>query len=151
MKEIIGNIWNIPCDAICIPTNGNVDGRGRAIMGAGLARQAADRFPDIKESFGLQMFEQPNLKVCIIHRFTHFDRRCVLLSFQTKSSWKDPSNIGLITESAEELVDAMNWEKFRTILLPHVGCGLGKLNWEEEVKPILSKILDNRFIAVSEK
>lgn len=151
MLETIGDIWNIPCDAICIPTNNQLDGRGRAIMGAGLAKQAADKFPGIKESFGLQMLAVPDAKIYIIHKFIHFNKPCLLLSFQTKYNWKNPSNLNLIMASAEDLVDVAVYEEFKTVLLPRVGCGLGVLDWESEVKPILSKILDDRFIGVSQK
>ena len=39
-------------------------------------------------------------------------------------------------------------EPWKRIGLPIVGCGLGRRDWEKEVKPILSKYLDNRFFII---
>jgi len=45
MKIVYGDIWKYPADVICITTNGDINSRGRAIMGAGIALQAQQKHP----------------------------------------------------------------------------------------------------------
>ncbi|MCZ2224447.1 MAG: hypothetical protein LC122_12560 [Chitinophagales bacterium] len=47
MIEVIGNLFDFVniADAICITTNGIVKSNQEAVMGAGIALQAAEKFP----------------------------------------------------------------------------------------------------------
>ena len=47
MKEIKSDIWKVKADWICVTTNGKIRADGRAVMGAGIAKDAKIRFPDI--------------------------------------------------------------------------------------------------------
>lgn len=54
--ELIGNLWDfhrtdLEC-FIVIPTNGVLKANGDAVMGAGLAKQAAQRFPTLPKLLG---------------------------------------------------------------------------------------------------
>ena len=42
MIEIKGSLFNEPCDAFCITTNGFIKKDGTCVMGRGCAKQAAD-------------------------------------------------------------------------------------------------------------
>jgi len=53
----------------------------------------------------------------------------------------------LIERSASELFNKVVLMKIDRIYVPRPGCGFGVLNWEE-VKPVLEKIWDDRFIVV---
>ncbi len=74
---------------------------------------------------------------------------------QEAPGWGSPSLLQLIEQSARELValadlhrmpnKASRWD---SIVLPRPGCGAGELNWDE-VRPILSAILDDRFYAIT--
>jgi hypothetical protein len=35
------------------------------------------------------------------------------------------------------------------VVMPRVGCGLGQLDWDNQVKPLLEMYLDDRFWVVS--
>lgn len=54
--ELIGNLWDFyrtESDCfIVIPTNGVLKSNGEAVMGAGLAKQAAQRFPTLPQLLG---------------------------------------------------------------------------------------------------
>jgi len=58
MLEIDGDLFAQKCDAICIPTNGALDTGGRSVMGAGVAKAAKDRFPNLPREIGkrIRMF-----------------------------------------------------------------------------------------------
>lgn len=144
MKEIKGNIWNYQGKGhwIIITTNGNVKNNGKAVMGRGIARQAAVRFPKLPTMLG----EQINLLGNILH---HWDKEG-LLFFPTKHNWWEKSDIDLIEKSTQELknfFDEVITDYPTPIYLVRPGCSNGGLDWKD-VKPILEKYLDDRFVVV---
>lgn len=151
MKIETGDIWD-KYDLghwICIPTNGMVNAGGYLIMGKGLAKQASDRFPGLRQRWGKHVANEGN------YPFSDCANR--LLSFPTKNNWKDPSPLNLIRQSASRLRDHLPlvhaWYVSEglsplPICLPKVGCDLGGLNWTTQVYPLLSTILDDNFLAI---
>lgn len=123
----------------CVTTNGVVKNNGSLVMGAGVAKEAAKRFPELPHLLGQLVDERGN------HVFV-FDQFGVA-SFPTKHHWKENSDLQLIEQSCRELV----WlsKKWDFVLLPRVGCGMGGLDWENEVKPLVSKYFtSDKFIIV---
>lgn len=147
MKEIKGNIFEVEADAICCPTNGIVKQNGELVMGAGLAKQFAERYLWLPKRLGREVSEQGNVvAVCQVDTTTGEPD---VVSFPTKHHWKFPSDLDLIKKSAKALVqwtDHFGWKK---VVLPRVGCGLGQLDWETQVKPVLEEILDDRFYVIT--
>lgn len=143
MIEKSGDIWRSGADVICIPTNGTVGRRGQLIMGAGLAKQAADRYRKLPNLAGNWVSQRGN----VVGVF-HFDRAPIIVTFPTKWDWRDKSDINLIRASAKQLANLADASWFQlSIALPRVGCGLGGLAWEQ-VRPVLSEHLDDRFTVV---
>ena len=62
--------------------------------------------------------------------------------------WACKADINIIKQSANELVILTDTLGFSDVILPYVGCGAGELDWEQ-VKPILSDILDDRFTCMT--
>lgn len=145
LREVVGDIWDFDCTMRVIPTNGFVkkaDARGvrHAVMGAGLAKQAATKYPNLPEVLARCILKDGNHVAGIRHD---------LLAFPTKEVWWQRSSLVLIERSAKELkalVDAMGWT---LVAVPRVGCGNGQLRWAE-VKLILEHALgdDPRFVIV---
>ena len=54
MKEIKGDIFDYIgiADAICVTTNGIVKKNGELVMGAGIAKAMADKYPDLAKVLG---------------------------------------------------------------------------------------------------
>jgi hypothetical protein len=167
MHEIVGDLFDSEkADAICITTNGFVNSQGSCTMGAGNALQAKQRWPGIQMRLGALILKKENL----VHLLTvgeagelriplfgfaglqHHRVPYHIVSFPTKHHWKDNSDLKLIEQSARQLVElaaTMNWHT--GIVLPRPGCGLGKLSWKGEVRPLLEPILDDRFYVISPK
>ncbi len=145
MKEIKGNIFDITdADAICVTTNGVLDTQGALVMGAGLALQFKNKYTGIAVRLGKKVKQFGN------HCHTDwvsFDSR-TLVSVPTKEHWKDPSPMWLIERSAHELAALADKHKWRKIVLPRLGTGLGGLKWED-VKAVISPILDDRFFVIT--
>lgn len=139
MTEIIGNLWSHPADYRVVPTNGTLAGE-RLVMGAGVARQARDRFPGVDRKLGDYVARWGN-RVFILQQ----ER---LVTFPTKHDWRDASCPALIRRSAGQLVELADKYDLRSVALPRVGCGLGGLRWSD-VRTVLASLLDDRFVICS--
>ena len=143
MREIKGNIFDQKVDVVCISTNGSVRKDGRAVMGCGCAADAALLFPELPLILGEKIQTFGNHFAYLKY---YEDRGYTIASFPVKNSWNDQeADLKLIEESCKDLVDSTMPEI--TVALPRVGCGVGALQWPE-VKKILEKYLDDRFIIV---
>lgn len=146
MIEVSGNLFDVPDRpefAICIPTNGNVKKGDVAVMGAGVAKVARDKYPGCDAALGIRLASRG-------HKVQQFWIEPNLISFPTKNNWKDESNIEIVRKSCNELVAwSLKHVEIKQFYLPKVGSGLGGLNYEQEVKPILEEILtDDKFIVI---
>ncbi len=147
MLEVRGDIWDFHKGGhwVCITTNGKRNLRGRAVMGRGVALQAAERWPELPVVVGNHIAEQGNHLAGFM--------KYKLITFPVKHDWRDKADLELIERSAQELVMAADMEGIyqggMRICLPRPGCGNGGLKWEE-VEPVLEKVLhgDERFMIV---
>lgn len=134
MLEIKGNIWDFLSKEndtyICIPTNKTLNNSGELVMGAGLALAAKLKFPGIEMSWGKVLQEVPNVHV-------HLSAKENLICFPTKNHWKEKSSIEILKQSIDELLSFIEFFGLQRVFLPRIGCGLGGLSWEKEVKPFL--------------
>ena len=141
MKETQGDIWeayNAGC-WIVIPTNKCVKNNGEAVMGRGLALQAKQRFPCLPLDLGVA------IKDCGAYVYALMRYR--LIVFPVKDDWRANADLKLIEESCKQLLTVVD-SCSPPVFLPRVGCGNGNLNWKD-VKPILEKYLDDRFIIIN--
>jgi len=138
LREVVGDIWLFDCTVRVIPTNGFVKNNGRAVMGAGLALQAAKRFPDLPVVLGRCIDSSGNH----VHVIRHD-----IVAFPTKHNWWEKSDLKLIEQSAEELRALAETQGWRLVALPRVGTGNGQLRWAE-VKPILNRVLAHGAVFV---
>lgn len=140
MRETVGNIWDyLGCAIVAITTNGTVDGSGDAIFGRGCARQALASFPDLKKRLGRLLRDTGN------HVYELGDG---IVSFPVEDSpWENPDP-RLIARSARELKELADRRGWQRVVVPRPGCGGGGLDWRE-VRPLLEKILDDRFLIIT--
>lgn len=54
-----------------------------------------------------------------------------LIAFPVKDHWVDQASLTLIEHSAEALAAWLRRDASRSIVMPCVGCGYGRLSWEE--------------------
>lgn len=146
-REARGDMWKMAADAHCITTNGDVRKDGAAVMGRGCALEAAAMFPAIRADLGYLINEHGN-HVHLLGPRRHRGNRYVVYSFPVKHHWNEWASFGLIERSAYELMETVESQGYSTVLLPRPGCGNGHLQWEE-VRQVLSPILDDRIVIVS--
>jgi len=145
IKNILSNDVLKAADAVCFTSNEVIKKDGKLVMGAGVAKQFRDTFPGLDQEAGTSVKKYGN--ACKIIRSMHFlGTMLEIIAFPTKGHWKNPSDIKLIRQSALELLEMANKHGWKQVYLPAPGVGLGGLSWKNEVKPLLEKILDDRFI-----
>jgi len=152
MNEIYGNMFSNEnlnfADAICITTNGIVKKNGRAVMGAGVAKSAAQKFNNIDYDFGQLLLHNGHYTQIIKDEYVN-NKKVSIISFPTKFHFKDKSDLELIEKSVKQLLMLAIRHLWQKIILPRPGCLNGGLNWETEVKPLLKEYLDERFYIIS--
>ena len=150
MLEIKGNLWDFHNMGfpVVITTNCEINNRGEAIMGRGIALEAKQKFPGLAKDLGKFI----KFHFSDVHYFPEYN----LFNFPTKFDWRKDSDINLIKMSVNNLSEIVTYKRrndttfvnFDRIYLVRPGCSNGHLNWEE-VKPIISKYLDDSYIVVN--
>lgn len=142
MLEKKGDIWKLHKEGgwIVVPTNGIVNKDGLAVMGRGLALDTKNKYPDFPKQLGIRLQKLGN------RVFVFYDYE--IITFPVKHHWKHPADYNLIHRSAYQLVEMVDLMGLTEVFLPHVGCGNGRLDWDQ-VKYRISHVLDNRFVALS--
>lgn len=140
MIERTGDIRDLFGRAIvAITTNGSVTRDGRAVLGRGCARQAAERMPGLAARLGALIAARGNH----VH-----DLGGGLVSFPVEASaWSLP-DLTLIARSARELRVLADLEGWKSVVVPRPGCGGGGLSWTL-VKPLLAPHFDERFVVIA--
>jgi hypothetical protein len=147
MHEIIGNFWEEAkkdCyDAIICTTNEIIKTNGELVMGAGIAKDFAQRYPNSPLEWGQrikEIGEDYHVLVSLLHSKPH------LVALQTKKHWRDNSSYYLVKSSLYRLqliAVALNWKK---VLMTRPGCGNGGLDWNEIKKQFINNNYDRFYV-----
>lgn len=134
--------------AAVVTTNGIVKNNGYAVMGAGIAKFFRDTYgADLQ--LGKKLKESGNHAYYfdkMVNRISTKNLECRVITMPTKNDWHDDSDIKLIERSCIEMVEIADKNNLQTIYMPQPGCANGHLDWNKDVKPVIEKILDDRFI-----
>ena len=134
------------------------------VMGAGLASRAKYQFPDVYVYYQdlcrkrkLQM-GKPHLykrEASFEHELaddsaslSNADIAKWFLLFPTKQHWRNRADIKGIEEGLQWIVSNYKKESIKSLAIPALGCGLGRLEWRE-VGPLMCKYLRTIEIPVS--
>lgn len=181
MIEIQGNYWEVarslPLNsAICVTSNGCVKTNGLAVMGAGIAKDFADKFPsspawlaeslsryghhtkifgagDVGNRFASRMVDLVSLPTKLGMTQMREDlqdlvpKGKIIQNGSWVQGWTLSSPPDLVLRSCNELVELANEIDWEKVLLTRPGCGNGGLNWTE-VRAWLLPIFDDRFVIV---
>ena len=144
MKEIKGDLF---CYVdrkgfdILITTNGFIKKDGTGVMGAGVARQAADLFPELPRLLGQSLKDRKNV---VSRLLPH------LLSFPVKHNWYEDADKKLIKQSVKQLYELAKRYPNKKFVLPRPGCGSGNLRWTS-VRKLLVDLPDNVWVINNEE
>jgi hypothetical protein len=140
MIEIVGDLFAQDCDAICITTNSVMRHDGRAVMGAGIAKIARDKYFGLDWVLATSLKRYGNVTSVLLSSC-----RPAIVSLPTKNHWRDPSDLNLIENSIKSLVKITTERGWNRVCLTPFGCGNGHLNWQKDCRPIGLRYLDDRF------
>lgn len=161
MKEIKASIWDKQWDSYwrVIPINCQIKTNGCLVMGGGknsVAQQAAERYPKLPKEFAKLVLDQQRRQQPIFPFLRWLgDENVNLIGFPTKRHWKEPADLVLIEEGLVLLTKLMPYlmsnGRREKVVSSRLGCGLGGLNWDREIKPLTEKYFgdDDNFIIVS--
>jgi len=139
MKEIVGkDIWDFWEERkwVVVTTNFSVAKTGRAVMGKGIAKEAAKKFPSLSRELGILIKQD-------CRRVVFFPEYRVII-FPVKYVWHGKADLFLIEKSAIELNDALNKVialKREEIFSVRPGCGNGGLDWSS-VRRVVESYFD---------
>ncbi len=146
-----GSLFYLPQngdEAAAITTNGVIRKNGNAVLGKGQALEAKKLVPGLEHQLGEYLRRYGNRAFYMgVHRVG--ERLTSLVTFPTKHHYRDNSDLDLIAESALQVKEIASKFQLTKVYLPPVGCGLGNLDYEKQVRPVLHQILDDdRFVVV---
>ena len=149
--EIQGNLWDYVRvgNVVVITTNGVRNRYGYAVMGAGVAKQARDRFPGIAKRLGSLLAEHGlQVEALPMGMAVGNASEWTLVAFPTKVHWREPSSLDLIARSAAQLEVLATRHDWQDVYLPRPGVGNGGLRWEDVLASGALDCLDERFTVV---
>ena len=145
-----GDIFELPKnrnEAVCITTKKIEKKNGCAVMGAGIAKQANMSFNGLARDLGALLSQYGNRVYDMGFRKDNVTGEWIrIITFPTKHHWRDKSDLELIKTSAEQLIDICEGRGIATCYLTQPGCANGGLDWDSQVKPLIERILDDRFV-----
>lgn len=157
--ERTGNIWDWHSEGRWTVITTNIGWRkdGACPMGAGVAKKAAELYPELPEWYGNRCKRYGAQTAVAPYDPGH------LILFPTKPlnevqpwlSWQNDADLALIERSAKQLVALVTiLEKLKKLFglvgLPMVGCGNGNLK-PRDVLWTIRPLLDDRFILLTPK
>jgi O-acetyl-ADP-ribose deacetylase (regulator of RNase III) len=111
-------------------------------MGKGIALQFKESFP---ENFKLyrQAVEKEEIRPgkMFVYQTNRLDGVRYIINFPTKTDWYRNSKYEYIEDGLKDLVTIIKENNIKSIAIPPLGCGNGKLKWGK-IKPIMEKYLD---------
>jgi hypothetical protein len=128
-----GDLWTGPEDAWrVVPTNLVTRRDGTAVMGAGVALQAAGRFPELPARYGRFLEARtPGL-------FRDDEFRIVCLP--TKMHWREGANPAIVSKGLLALRTFALVRRGQEVRLPMIGAGLGRLP-AKDVRDLIQRAL----------
>ena len=147
-----GNMWDVfgKTDLFMLTTNPIRRKDGAIVMGRGIAKQAADKYPKLPYDFGYRLAQAEHAQGYIevmypvdIGIIGTYDTQMIGW-FMVKDHWRNPADPAIIKRSVNFLT---GWANGRTrtwnrIDLNFPGIGNGKLK-REDVLPLIEKLPDN--------
>src|ERR1700674_5343955 len=119
-----GNLLEAPTEALVNTVN------EVGVMGKGVALMFSEAFPDNARAY---VEACKDGKVHVGRMFVTENRELTeqrwIINFPTKKHWRGPSRLEWIHDGLKDLVRVIKAKKIRSIALPPLGCGNGRLDW----------------------
>ena len=134
-----GNIFTSELQVLVNPVN------TVGIMGKGLAKHFKTRYPVMYDNYKI-VCDNHSLKIGNLHLFRAEDKW--ILNFPTKAHWRGKSKVEYIEAGLKHFVSIYKDESIESTAFPMLGCGLGGLDWDFQVKPLMEYYLTDLGIPI---
>lgn len=107
-------------------------------MGKGLAYEFRRLYPQMYERYvALCAEERFQVGQLWLYKTPHK----WVLNFPTKAHWRDPSRMEYLEAGLQKFVDTYAEQGLTSVSFPMLGAGLGGLDWETMVRPVMERYL----------
>lgn len=114
------------------------------VLGKGIAKTFKEKFPELKKKKELVT----EYRIKSARRFMPVESGNVIIgNLITKKFYYSKPTYGSLTESLVELRKYVLQNNLKRILMPKIGCGLDRLDWEL-VKQIIEKVFEETDIEI---
>jgi O-acetyl-ADP-ribose deacetylase (regulator of RNase III) len=132
----VGNILNDQADILVNTVN------TEGVMGKGIALAFKKAFPGNFKDYEREVKEGRAQVGRVMVFATGLTHPKYIINFPTKKHWRHPSKMAYVEEGLKDLVERLQAiTDARSIALPPLGCGNGKLDWAD-VKPLMLRYLE---------
>lgn len=133
-----GNIFTSECRYLVNPVN------TVGVMGAGLAKAFRENFPSMFNKYKTEC-NKGTFKIgdLLIYDVSNGKGNLFVLNFPTKEHFRNNSKIEYVEKGLETFVRDYKELGIDSIAFPKLASGLGGLNWEKDVKPLMETYLGN--------
>ena len=135
------NILKSECQTIIVTTN------TVGVMGAGLAKSAANLYPEILPIYRAACNNREHTTELPLF-IPGNDNRPNILCVATKQHWQNPSQPEWINSALNWIAKNYTQLGITSLAIPPMGCGLGGLNYQRDLRPLLIKHLPSIQIPV---
>lgn len=129
------NIFDTSCEVLCCPVN------TVGVMGKGLAEQFKTRYPGLFDIYRARcqrgLINTGELGPASLHSVGGGQ---YVLFFATKQHWSNPSELEWIEDGLRHLYPLMHVSKLTSVAIPPLGCGEGRLDWNQVRAAILDTL-----------
>ena len=138
---VTGNILESTSKCLVNPVN------TVGVMGKGLALDFKRMYPGMFDTYKRQC-DKGTFKTgrIMFYRANTIDH--VICLFPTKEHWRNPSKLEYIEDGLKAFVKYYTEWEITSVAFPKLGCGLGGLNWEYHIRPLMEYYLGDVSIPV---
>lgn len=119
-----GDIFTTEADAIVDPCN------CMGVQGGGLSKIFRDKFPEYSKQYRRACEKYMDTDELVVSATPENGFKYVI-GAPTKFNFRYPSRIEFIEEACYSLATICNWLNIESINVPALGCGCGKMDFEE--------------------
>jgi len=107
-------------------------------MGKGIARDFRQFYPEMYDQYH-SLCERGQFQVGQLWLYQTPHKW--ILNFPTKQHWRDPSKLEYVEAGLQKFAATYAEKGITSISFPMLGSGLGGLDWESQVRPLMERIL----------
>lgn len=139
LNYLTESIFDSPAQTLVNPVN------TVGVMGKGLALEFKRRYPEMFTQYK-QLCDRKELVVGTLWLYKSPTKW--VLNFPTKAHWRSPSKVAYIQAGLREFIDTYAGLGIESIAFPQLGSGLGGLDFDSQVRPLMEEYLSSLAIDI---